>query len=56
MGSGVGLSLVKQIVEAHGGSVSVKSTPGTGSIFTLLLPVAAQADDSRAELTEDKKS
>ena len=37
-GSGVGLSLVKQIVEAHGGRVSVKSSPGTGSIFTLHLP------------------
>lgn len=39
-GSGVGLSLVKQIVEAHGGSVTVKSTPGTGSVFTLHLPIA----------------
>lgn len=38
-GSGVGLSLVKQIVEAHGGRVSVKSTPGTGSVFTLQLPI-----------------
>ena len=38
-GSGVGLSLVKQIVEAHGGRVSVKSTPGTGSVFTLHLPI-----------------
>ncbi len=37
-GSGVGLSLVKQIVEAHGGSVSVKSTPGIGSKFTISLP------------------
>jgi signal transduction histidine kinase len=42
-GSGVGLSLVKQIVEAHGGRVTVKSTPGTGSVFTLHLPIAAAA-------------
>ncbi len=39
-GSGVGLSLVKQIVEAHGGRVRVKSSPGSGSVFTLHLPVA----------------
>jgi signal transduction histidine kinase len=44
-GSGVGLSLVKQIVEAHGGRVSVESSPGTGSVFTLLLPIAIQARD-----------
>lgn len=46
-GSGVGLSLVKQIVEAHGGSVSVKSTLGVGSVFTLHLPITAQEDGSR---------
>jgi signal transduction histidine kinase len=38
-GSGVGLSLVKQIVEAHGGRISVKSTLGTGSVFTMHLPI-----------------
>jgi len=39
-GSGVGLSVVKQVVEAHGGKISVKSTPGTGTTFTLTLPMA----------------
>jgi signal transduction histidine kinase len=37
-GSGLGLSLVRHIAEAHGGSVEVESSPGKGSTFTLLLP------------------
>jgi signal transduction histidine kinase len=37
-GSGVGLALVKHIVEAHGGRVSLESRPGAGSRFTLHLP------------------
>jgi signal transduction histidine kinase len=40
-GSGLGLSLVKHIMEAHCGSVEVESTPGKGSTFTLVLPVEA---------------
>ncbi len=38
-GSGLGLSLVSHIMEAHGGSVEVESAPGSGSTFTLSLPV-----------------
>ncbi len=36
-GIGVGLSMVKEIVEAHGAELSVESTPGKGSIFTIIL-------------------
>lgn len=38
-GLGLGLSLVKAIVAAHGGQVAVRSTPGAGSTFELRLPV-----------------
>ena len=38
-GSGLGLALVRHIMEAHGGSVEVESAPGKGSTFTLILPV-----------------
>jgi heavy metal sensor kinase len=37
-GAGLGLSLASQIVERHGGSISVKSVPGYGSTFTVQLP------------------
>lgn len=37
-GTGIGLSLVKAIAEAHGGSVTVESEPGQGSSFTLTSP------------------
>ena len=36
-GSGLGLSMVKQIAEAHGGSLSVESEPGRGSTFTFTM-------------------
>ncbi|MFH1464083.1 MAG: HAMP domain-containing sensor histidine kinase [Pseudomonadota bacterium] len=37
-GTGIGLAIVKYIMEAHGGLVTVSSTPGRGSVFTLFLP------------------
>jgi signal transduction histidine kinase len=37
-GVGLGLSIVKAIVDAHGGSLEVKSTPGAGTEFTFTLP------------------
>lgn len=40
-GIGIGLSIVRHIVEAHGGGVSVRSYPGQGATFTLTLPAPA---------------
>jgi signal transduction histidine kinase len=48
-GSGLGLALVQHIMEAHGGSVELESTPGKGSTFTLVIPVERTRREGRAE-------
>lgn len=47
-GSGIGLHLVKRIVEIHDGDVSVTSTVGQGSTFRIVLPVAADISNDAA--------
>jgi signal transduction histidine kinase len=39
-GTGIGLASARQIVEQHGGDLTVRSTEGQGSVFTVLLPLA----------------
>jgi len=41
-GAGLGLAMVRSLVEAHHGHVTVESTPGVGSIFTVRLPIHSQ--------------
>jgi signal transduction histidine kinase len=47
-GAGLGLFLVKAVVEAHGGRVWVESTPGEGSIFWVELPTGTAQNTSPA--------
>ena len=49
-GAGLGLSLVKRIVEAHGGAISVRSAPGAGAAFTVRLPIASARPAQRASV------
>lgn len=46
-GTGMGLALVKRVLEAHHTSIQVKSSPGKGSNFYFSLPVAAHSQRSR---------
>ncbi len=46
-GTGLGLAVVQNIVEQHGGTIHVESTPGRGAVFTLYLPVNGQQKDEQ---------
>jgi len=52
-GFGLGLSLVKRVMEAHGGRVTVESAPGQGAAFTLHLPVARDSESGVREAAPD---
>ncbi|MEP6987885.1 MAG: HAMP domain-containing sensor histidine kinase, partial [Chloroflexota bacterium] len=53
-GAGLGLSIAKWIVEAHGGTIEVKSTPNVQTIFTIRLPIEQQI--TLPLVTEDGQS
>jgi signal transduction histidine kinase/DNA-binding response OmpR family regulator/ligand-binding sensor domain-containing protein len=58
-GTGIGLTLVREFAEMHGGSVALDSTPGVGSTFTVRLPLppveadAVETDDLRPSGASD---
>jgi signal transduction histidine kinase len=49
-GTGLGMTIVRNIVDAHGGSIMVESTPGKGTIVRFTLPLTALGDEVAAAL------
>lgn len=54
-GTGLGLYIVKQRVEAMGGRVAATSEPGRGSVFYIILPRLTQEEYNRRKMLEDNK-
>ncbi|MDR2628172.1 MAG: response regulator, partial [Dysgonamonadaceae bacterium] len=54
IGSGIGLHLVKEYVELHGGRISVSSTLNQGSTFSICIPADLQTSDIKPDMTVEK--
>ena len=48
-GTGLGLAIVHKIVEAHNGEIKIRSTPGKGTVFTLLIPLNPNKKSERGK-------
>jgi len=54
-GSGLGLAMAKKAVEDHGGTISLDSAPGTGTTFTITLPIGPGNENSAGTMEREKQ-
>lgn len=56
IGTGLGLAIIKHLTELHGGKIDVESVVGTGTMFTVSLPVEAEEASSEDELSASRQA
>jgi two-component system, OmpR family, sensor kinase len=52
-GTGLGLAIVAELVDAHGGTITLKTSPGTGMLFTITFPAVGAARDGKSRPSSD---